>query len=79
MREFDELTDLTDLLTFNYDGESDLRDVARASVEVDDPEVRTRVAIVAPTPLADELARRYRAIRYSIPGSNREFQVFAGR
>lgn len=79
LREYNELTDLTELLTFAYNGDSDIREVAGESILTDDPKLSTRVAIVAPTPFADELARRYRDIRMSIPGSNRELRVFAGR
>lgn len=76
---FDEIADLSDVLTISYEDDAEILELARTAVRKDAPDRSNRLAIVAPSDFSFGIAQMYGALRSSLPGSNREVKVFRGR
>lgn len=75
---YDELIDMTEVDTLEFEAPAKVREVADLSASTDGKRSRSRIAIVARDKLHVALGRMYREYRNSRPGARAEVRIFPG-
>jgi len=76
VRRFDEVVDMSYVAGLDFESPQQVMSLAELSAGMDDPNIRTRLAIVASDKLHDALARMYRAYRDQDARSRRHVEIF---